>query len=647
MTQSGKQGVSSGRQAPQTGGGIGGSGRMPLRSAGRWLRQGLLASLALLAALPALAVPPSLPGLPGITAQGAPIGPAAPFGAHPCSRPAPGSVVGQPRQIYSANGVLNVHLDYYTDVDDNGNSTFCFLTPEGDMAPTLHARPGDTFNLEITNRVAPLYPGQPADQLVQTSTPANQCGEANQLLMDASSVNAHFHGFLVTPRCQGDNVAHTVIAAGDTFQYSFPIPANEPPGLYWYHPHVHGSGEQAVQGGASGTLIIDGIEQFQPSVAGLPQRVLVLRDQIAGPNVPAPVPGGITPTWDVSVNFVPVLYTSSTDTPAYTSPGIVQMQAGQPELWRVANASADSILDFQVLYDGVPQPLKVVALDGVPVGSQDGTRAGYPLTRTTISMSPAQRAEFVIAPPGPGVKMAVVQTLNINTGLIGDNDPVRNLIQIVTQRGDTGLPRLPAFQGATWKQRFENLDSMPITAKRKLYFYEELQDPANPNTSPTNFYITVDGQPNRLYYPGITPAVVTKLGSVEEWTIENRALEAHVFHIHQIHYKMQEINGVPLPPAERQFRDDYIVPAWNPPVTSITDASGNVTPNLPYDPATGVLFANMTPVQQKAYLAKYPYPSFKARFDFRDPNVVGDFVYHCHILAHEDQGMMALVRVTP
>jgi FtsP/CotA-like multicopper oxidase with cupredoxin domain len=32
--------------------------------------------------------------------------------------------------------------------------------------------------------------------------------------------------------------------------------------------------------------------------------------------------------------------------------------------------------------------------------------------------------------------------------------------------------------------------------------------------------------------------------------------------------------------------------------------------------------------------------------DFRG-DVVGDFVYHCHILGHEDAGMMAIIRVLP
>jgi FtsP/CotA-like multicopper oxidase with cupredoxin domain len=41
------------------------------------------------------------------------------------------------------------------------------------------------------------------------------------------------------------------------------------------------------------------------------------------------------------------------------------------------------------------------------------------------------------------------------------------------------------------------------------------------------------------------------------------------------------------------------------------------------------------------------YPSVRLRMDFRDPNTVGTFVYHCHLLEHEDGGMMGLIRVEP
>jgi FtsP/CotA-like multicopper oxidase with cupredoxin domain len=41
------------------------------------------------------------------------------------------------------------------------------------------------------------------------------------------------------------------------------------------------------------------------------------------------------------------------------------------------------------------------------------------------------------------------------------------------------------------------------------------------------------------------------------------------------------------------------------------------------------------------------YPSVRLRMDFRSPDTVGTFVYHCHLLEHEDGGMMGTIRVDP
>jgi FtsP/CotA-like multicopper oxidase with cupredoxin domain len=39
------------------------------------------------------------------------------------------------------------------------------------------------------------------------------------------------------------------------------------------------------------------------------------------------------------------------------------------------------------------------------------------------------------------------------------------------------------------------------------------------------------------------------------------------------------------------------------------------------------------------------YPRVRLRMDFRDPNAVGTYPFHCHLLEHEDSGMMGLIRV--
>jgi len=48
------------------------------------------------------------------------------------------------------------------------------------------------------------------------------------------------------------------------YEYRFTIPSDQPPGLYWYHPHIHGFTKAQILGGASGALIVDGIESPNP-----------------------------------------------------------------------------------------------------------------------------------------------------------------------------------------------------------------------------------------------------------------------------------------------------------------------------------------------------------------------------------------------
>ena len=140
------------------------------------------------------------------------------------------------------------------------------------------------------------------------------------------------------------------------------------------------------------------------------------------------LPGGPVPSWDVTINYIPIPY------PALT-PAVIDMAPNEKQFWRVANASADTILDLQVVYDGKPQPIQLVALDGVPLGSQDGTAQGKLITVTDLRLPPAARMEFIVTGPSATVKSAQFMTLAINTGPDGDND-TRRVIANIEPVGD-------------------------------------------------------------------------------------------------------------------------------------------------------------------------------------------------------------------
>jgi FtsP/CotA-like multicopper oxidase with cupredoxin domain len=411
--------------------------------------------------------------------------------------------------------------------------------------------------------------------------------------MTASSINIHYHGTNTPPVCHQDEVIQTLVNSGETFDYDLQIPPDEPPGLYWYHPHVHGMSEAAVQGGASGALIVEGIENVNPAVAGLPQQVLVVRDN---PVPGGPSPGGDVPEYDVSLNYIPI------PSPAYP-PAVIPMRPLEKQFWRVLNASADTIIDLQLTFDGAVQPLNVIGLDGVPTGSQDGTHLGTSLTQTDILLAPAARAEFILTGPSATVKEAILSTLGVKTGPYGFYDPARPLARIQPSLSAPEPPMtIAAASGPPPAERFAGLATAVPTTQRKLYFSENFSDPQNPC-----YFITVDGQKPVVFNPSNPPAIVTTQGSIEDWTIENRSLENHAFHIHQIHFLLLEQNGAPVSAANSQYLDTIQIPFWS---------------------GTG------------------PYPSVTLRMDFRG-QITGDFVYHCHILDHEDKGMMAIIQVNP
>jgi FtsP/CotA-like multicopper oxidase with cupredoxin domain len=517
-----------------------------------------------------------------------------------CPRPAIGSEIQPPPDLFSANGKLEVSLNYFTSVDDDGRTLFCFVTTDGKLSPTFHVNPGDTLLIHLTDMVAPT--GRAEKMLNSTDA----CAATD---MTDTSVNMHFHGLNTSPRCHSDETIHTIINSGETYDYKIKIPADEPPGLYWYHPHIHGISSVAVQGGGTGVIEVEGIQNIQPAVAGLPERFIVLRDE---PRVGDPIKttnSQAVPNWDVSVNYVTVPY------PHYP-PAIIKMQSGQQEFWRVANAAANTIMDLRVKYDGVEQPLQVVGFDGVPAGSQDGTRQGVIVTKTGLLLPPASRVEFIVQPPAPG-QTAVFETENIfEGGPAADSNPMRPLAQIQLTDAPVKLHRVPKRTGPPNKQRFEYLADAKVTAKRTLYFVEipsiaagdAKQDGGKPPfAEPVKFYITVDGQFNQVFDANNPPAIITNRGAVEEWTIQNRSPEVHEFHIHQIHFLVEEISGKKIPKDQQQFYDTFQVPYYK--------GRGN-------------------------------WPYIKVKMDFRGA-VVGDFVYHCHILDHEDGGMMAIIRVLP
>ena len=539
-----------------------------------------------------------------------------------CARPPAGSIVKEPPDLRSKNGVLEINLTAVDAAESDGSTRYCFTDAEGRESPNLRVNPGDLVIIHLKNGMTYLnHADAEAPHKHSSQTAGNSCTAGGMSLV---STNLHFHGLTIPPTCHQDDVLKTSLQPGDPpFEYRFRIPDDEPPGLYWYHPHIHGFSKPQLLGGASGALIVEGIERAKKEVAGLPERVFIIRDQdLVNPNAPPSKSEPVVPKFmidrdgdaanngtgfgkpakDLSINYVPVPY------PDYP-PAVIEMKPGERQLWRVLNASAITYLNLEVLFGHSPQPLGLVAMDGVPIGyGLDGARAGEPVNpQTHLGIPPGARVEFIVEGPPEG-ETGLLVTRTVDTGPGGENDTNRMLAKIVTSP-DAPEPRskLQSSPQPLPPPARQWLGEVAPVRVRRLYFSEKLLNPDDP-TSAVEFYLTEEGQTPKMFdMNATTPNIVAQQGTVEDWIIENRTRELHAFHIHQLHFLLLEYVGRPV--NENFVRD---------------------TVNVPY--YDGRLLG---------------YPSVRIRMDFRDPNIVGTFPYHCHLLEHEDRGMMGTIRVEP
>ena len=543
--------------------------------------------------------------------------------AEVCARPQAGSVVGEPPDVRSKDGVLEIHLIAENVRESDGRTRYCFTDGEGHESPNLRVHPGDRVIVHLKNRMTDLGEDKgtaSAMPMPMAEASGDICTKSGA--MNLISTNLHFHGTTIPPTCHQDDVMKTSVQPGEEFEYRFRIPEDEPPGLYWYHPHIHGFSKPQVLGGASGALIVEGIERAKKEVAGLPERVLIVRDEdLMNPNAPPSKSEPVVPHFlldrdgdaanngtgfgkpakDLSINYVPVPY------PDYP-PAKIEMKPGERQLWRVLNASAITYLNLEFLVNRAPQPLGLVAMDGVPIGEYAAHTPGDSINwQTHLGIPPGARVEFIAqAPPEGGNGLLVTRT--VDTGPGGENDPNRMLAKIVST-ADAPEPqsRLASSPEPLAAPRQEWLGNVAPVRVRHLYFSEKLVDPNDP-ASAVEFYLTVEGQTPKMFDMNAKePNMVAQQGAVEDWIIENRSQELHAFHIHQLHFLLLDYMGRPV--QENFLRD---------------------TVNVPY--ADGRLLA---------------YPSVRIRVDFRDPNTVGTFPYHCHLLEHEDRGMMGTIQVVP
>jgi suppressor of ftsI len=225
------------------------------------------------------------------------------------------------------------------------------------------------------------------------------------------------------------------------------------------------------------------------------------------------------------------------------------------------------------------EPLSVVAMDGLPIAYHDPTHPAR--TADHFLVPPAGRLEVIVTGPATSAH-ATLRSLCVDTGADGDPNPGMVLADIVSgsHTGST-LPK-PDNNVRPPDHKMIELQALEQSEPDFVVTFSE---------DKKGFYIN-----NQLFKQDSEPMRVTHVGTYEHWRIVNASEELHPMHIHQVHF---------LSFAENQRR--------------IADPVWLDTVNVPVHGSVDVIM------------------------DFTNPVIRGMSVFHCHLLNHEDKGMMAKI----
>jgi suppressor of ftsI len=391
--------------------------------------------------------------------------------------------------------------------------------------------------------------------------------------------NLHFHGLHVSPESPQDDTISMMAIPGESLQYRVDIPLDQPPGLYWYHTHPHGESYRQALDGMSGAIVVDGIDRYVPEVRAMKERILILRDAEFRAHDPHP------PLREKLMQLLDVRCSASSEAPEriFTVNGVthptIAIAPGERQFWRIVNASPDLYADLSVN----SQQITVVARDGMPLAFHDPGRR--PENVDHLLLPPAGRVEAIITGPRAGIR-ASLRSSCVDTGRSGDANPAMVLADLAPGSYEHRLvaQSVPNQRPPVYK---------PLSAAFLAKYESRAPDYTvrfNENSQGSYF------MNRRRYSPGDGPMTIVQIGDYQHWHVLNDTNELHAFHIHQVHFLAYKTNG--KAEAQPEWLDTINVPAKG---------------------------------------------SVDLIMDFTNPIIRGTSLFHCHLLKHEDQGMMAKI----
>ncbi|MFT6023021.1 MAG: L-ascorbate oxidase [Ascidiaceihabitans sp.] len=539
------------------------------------------------------------------------------------------------------------------------------------VGPTISVEPGQTLRVKLNNQLP-----------VDDSCNMGSGGNVNTPHC-FNGTNLHSHGLWVNPAGNGDNVLIS-IRPDVSFEYEYALPETHPAGTFWYHPHLHGSTALQVSSGMSGAIIIrddrapiwddaGALERpgdldrllMRADGRAIPERVLVLQQiQYACRNAKGEIQTNQDGTYFCKPDQVGEINNYDLFGPGtwptsgrYTSVNgevlgtLVDAEVGVPERWRLIHAGVRDTVNFEIRHKtgsashanlsaentetwieancGEPVDYNVVAQDGLTMSAAQ--------TRSQAILQPGYRVDALVVFPEAG-EYCVVDGEAPPEASIGTPTPSRRLLGLVNAVGTapygTGSQEwltdwlieaagrtMPANAVAKVQDDLANglklsafvphpdIKDDEVTGLQELVFNIDVSGPGDA-------IFQVDGNP----YDANRMDRVLTLGGVDEWTLYSDFV-SHPFHIHVNPFQ----------------------------IVKILDADGNDVSALGSSDGGDPQYGGLKGVWKDTLWIKNPGTTKDTRYTIvvrtRYQRYIGAFVLHCHILDHEDQGMMQNVSI--
>jgi FtsP/CotA-like multicopper oxidase with cupredoxin domain len=539
--------------------------------------------------------------------------------------PPAGSPFVQPNFRFSKDGLLkeefiaqNINLRF-NDKDLN------LWSYNGQFpGPTLYANSGDTIEIILRNQLPPNSEPETCPTLAHQNKP--NC---------FNTTNLHFHGFHVSPSSQENEQGEIIFSSDDslieiqpaeTHKYYVKLPDYHAPGTHWYHPHRHGSTAKQMAPGMAGAIIIKEPSQEENIVADSEDKVWLIQEvNTRAADIYNPAPRQNPPNFLVNGRYRPS----------------ISMQTGKMQRWRFLNGCVTpsgflrlklckyddnpaAELDTNATINSDVSPIYLIAADGISFYGKKPKEYG---TKDELyKFAPGNRADFLILLNEPGTYKLITEKYPVPIGARRSEVPatIDEILAYVRVEAPVenmafSPDQIPAtIPGDASKYPY----LAPITATEIVN--KNPQDPveADPQSGkqrPLIFTASGTGRGtfkinNKKFHDDDTTYTV-KVNTAEEWMLDNVPSDVngvtvapHPFHIHVNPFQVvakgeKDTEGNikqwhVIPEAERIWHDTIAVEANK-------------------------------PLKIWHRFATYP----------------GDFVLHCHILIHEDQGMMYSVSV--